>query len=487
MRNLSLGAKLALLNTALVAAVVLSIAGAVTAAQRRALEEQSRRRLDVLTDGVVRLAQEAADARDPLMLISYLMHLRKDHPELAVAAVTSKGHTAVLGEDRAGLTPWTRRVAVRGALRITVAAAAATADALSVSTAAVTLKLDEDARVQIEREEETSALDLRLGFDPSVIEAEIARGLAPLSRRTGLIAGVFLLLGWAAAVGIGKVVGGPVAALAMAATAVKKGDYEVEVPQPGGSDEVAVLAARFNEMTAHLRELTRFREDLLHTVTHELNTPLAGLKGYLELWREGKLGDGPERAEALTIMMAAVSRMERSLGSALSLFKEGLPSAGPRSIVWLDDVAREACLLFAAEAEAKKIALESPAKGAAAFLYADPELLRQILVNLLSNAIKYTPEGGRVTVTLFDDGRRAGVVVADTGRGISAEDLPRLFTKFFRADKDRRVGGTGLGLSIAKSAARALGGDIAVESRLGEGSRFTAEFLKPAPRTEAAS
>jgi signal transduction histidine kinase len=122
-----------------------------------------------------------------------------------------------------------------------------------------------------------------------------------------------------------------------------------------------------------------------------------------------------------------------------------------------------------------------------ALVMGDADRLRQLLLNLVENAIKYTPPGGRMTLSLAREPGWVRVTVADTGIGIAPEDLPHIFERFYRADKarSRAMGGTGLGLSIAQWVAQAHGGQITVESRLGEGSVFTLWLPAPSPHPPA--
>lgn len=442
--------KLSLTTAALIGAVVLAVALSVSSAQREALAAQ---RLQGLTDGVERLAREAHDKQDPLMILSYLLYMQKEHPELAYAAVTIDGHITTLGAKRPDLAFWTGKAGPR------------------------------------------RALDATLGFDRRLLAGEVARALGPLTRRTALIAGLFMVLGWAAAFLIAKRLTAPLTALAAAADAVRKGNLDAAVPPaarpsgPAGDDEVGALTDSFNAMTAHLKGDIQFREDLLHTLTHELNTPLGALKGYLEVWRnEVKAPDRRERAEVLQTMSAAVLRMEHSLENALGLFRHGRTFAAERKgMVWLDDVLREACRIFAPVARARNIEIELPPTDAAKWLYADDELPLQIVVNLISNALKYTPDGGKIRAGLAADDASLRLWVADTGCGIKAEDLPHLFTKFYRGEPGagrERIPGSGLGLNIAQKAALSLGGAITVTSEPGQGSVFTVTFPKTAPKAK---
>ncbi len=131
-----------------------------------------------------------------------------------------------------------------------------------------------------------------------------------------------------------------------------------------------------------------------------------------------------------------------------------------------------------AAAKKQTLTLDLNALPGGVLVRADDEAVRQILDNLIDNALKYTPEGGDVRVSCRLEPDTIAVVVADTGIGIPREDLPRVFERFYRVDKarSRELGGTGLGLSIVKHLVQSIGGQIAVESRVGMGSTFTVLF-----------
>lgn len=482
-----------LMTAGLIGLVVAAIAVTVTRAQRGVLQAQSRERLEALTEGVARLAQESLDTRDQLMLISYLMFLQKEHPELGFAAVTRRGHTWTLGKDAPGSLCLARVVQAKHPVRYTVTALpsnGASSD-LAVSTSGVTLSVTGNALVKVE-EAQADALSFKLGFAMKWLDDEVARQLDPMVRQTAAIAGLFMLLGMMGAMSLGKILTGPVMALTAAVVQVKDGNYDVTVPVRG-KDEVGALALSFNEMTGRIKDLVRSREDLLHTLTHELNTPLSGLKGYLELWQDRKISaEGPERREALETMTAAVMRMEQSLESALRLFSAEAGRLQTRkSVVWLDDLFREVSTLFAPVARSKNVAIALPPPTPGAFLNSDEELLRQVVTNLVSNALKYTPDGGAVRLGVAIEGESLRFSVSDTGFGIPEADLPHLFTKFYRSvqgpEGRRRIPGTGLGLNIVGKAVKALGGSVSVQSAPGKGSTFTVMIPRgPLPRQEAA-
>lgn len=477
------------LTAVLVAAVVSAVVFLTIRSEREVLEAQSRQRLEGLSEGVARLAQEALDSRDQLMLIDFLMYLQKDHPELAYAGVTSHGHTWDVGTARPELYYVTRSVAPRHPVKYTVAAPAGKPEAdLKVSASGVSLNVSGDAAVSVE-ESKTGTLEIKLGFVSGLLDDEVAKALAPMRRQAAAIAGVFLLIGMAGAFTLSTHLSAPIMALTAAVSEVK-GDRLDLGPIAAGQDEIGALVLRFKEMTSRIKELMQAREDILHTLSHELNTPLSGLKGYLELWQSGLPPEGPQRREALQTMLAAVLRMENSLGGALGLFRSDAGAPLQRSLVALDEVFRQACTLFAPVAASKRIEIELPAPSGEK-VFADEELLRRIVLNLLSNALKYTPDGGKVAVGAGSTPQETRFWVADSGHGIPAADLPHLFTKFYRPGAGpqarERIPGSGLGLSIAERAARALGGKIVVQSELGKGTVFIVVIPRAEQPKERAS
>ncbi|MBI4676479.1 MAG: HAMP domain-containing histidine kinase [Elusimicrobia bacterium] len=476
-----LATKFSLMTAALIGAVVLAVALTITQAQKGILEAQERERLEAVMDGVGRIAQESVDARDELMLISYLKHLKRDRPEIAVAEVTRRGRTQTLGEpapyaEGAGLIRLTRTAVERVPVTFTVNAYPARDAAppeVKVSSEGISLNLPSDALVKMTQERKPQTVLVSLGFIEDSLKAEIRRALKPMAHRTIAIAAFFMSLGGLGAMTLGKLLTSPLSALTAAVGAVGRGKLDTVVAEDR-RDEVGVLEHSFNEMTSRIKGLMQFKEDLLHTLTHELNTPLTGLKGHLELWRDRKLP--PEaQAEALATMTAAVLRMESSLGNALRLFRDpaGL-GPGPRKVVWLDDVFGQVLSILSPLAGSKRITVRPPPEASSDFLYADEDMLRQVIANLVSNAFKYTPEGGEVSLALEGDAGEVRFWVSDTGCGIKPEDIPHIFTKFYRADDpSRRIPGSGLGLSIAHRAVTTMGGTIKVESQVGKGSIFT--------------
>ena len=245
---------------------------------------------------------------------------------------------------------------------------------------------------------------------------------------------------------------------------------------PGETAAGAVLV--FHDVT-DLRRLERLRQDFVANVSHELKTPLAAIKAYTETLLDSALHDEEvnvrflhridEQAERLNQLILDLLRLAR-LESGQEVFHH-------EPLVLVDVL--EACVeTHRGRAEAKELTLTldlGPIDGAVRVI-ADEEAFHQVFDNLIDNAIKYTPAGGTIRVAgALDPGdSTVAITVADSGIGIPRDDLPRVFERFYRVDKarSRELGGTGLGLAIVKHVVGSIGGEIAVESRLGQGTQF---------------
>lgn len=229
----------------------------------------------------------------------------------------------------------------------------------------------------------------------------------------------------------------------------------------------------FYDITS-LRHLEKVRKDFVANVSHELKTPLTAIKGYAETLLSGALEDKENAPKFLKIIDQHADRLNRIVSDLLDLSK--IESESYKLLfekVNLPSLIDELKITFQKPLETKKIALNIQT-GKIENLLADPIALRQILSNLLDNAIKYSQGGGQVEVKVLPQDCKILFSVKDTGLGIPSEHLPRIFERFYRADpsRSRAQGGTGLGLSIVKHLVQLHGGEIWVESTLGEGSTF---------------
>ncbi|WP_372594589.1 sensor histidine kinase [Actinotalea sp.] len=263
------------------------------------------------------------------------------------------------------------------------------------------------------------------------------------------------------------------APLASAAHQVALGDRQVQVEAPGIGPEFDDLAAAFTSMAADLSRVEETRTRMLADLAHEMRTPVSVLGGYLEA-----IADGVEVADAATIGMLReqVERLAR-LSEDVALVTTAEEGRLPLDLrlVDLDEVVREAVAQQSGAYADRGVRLTVDS-GAGAVVLADPDRLGQVVTNLLDNARRHTPPEGAVQVVVERQGEAVEVAVADTGEGIAAADLPRVFERFFRVDaaRDRAHGGSGIGLAIALAIARAHGGTLtAASDGPGSGARFT--------------
>jgi two-component system phosphate regulon sensor histidine kinase PhoR len=249
-------------------------------------------------------------------------------------------------------------------------------------------------------------------------------------------------------------------------------------PLPGSPPAGAVLV--FHDVT-ELRRLERMRQDFVANVSHELKTPLASIKAYTETLLDWALHDENVNTRFLKRIEEQAERLNQLILDLLSLARlESGQEVYEHKPLALAPLVGSCIESHRGRAEARnlRLSLDLGPLDDETLIMADEEAIRQILDNLIDNAIKYTPEGGSVRVTCRMGGELVALEVADTGIGIPRDDLPRVFERFYRVDKarSRELGGTGLGLSIVKHLVQSIGGQITVDSRVGEGTRFTVQL-----------
>ena len=240
------------------------------------------------------------------------------------------------------------------------------------------------------------------------------------------------------------------------------------VPCPG---VVMVL-----EDITDFRRLENLRRDFVANVSHELKTPLSSIKAYAETLLAGALDDADHRRQFVARIDEQADRLHQLIQDLLSLARiESGAEVHQIVPVPLGELVQECLAQHLPAAEAKQIYLTCEPIAEDACVAADWEGLREIIGNLVDNAIKYTPDGGSVTVRSRPDEEHVLIEVQDTGIGISSEDQPRVFERFYRVDRarSRELGGTGLGLSIVKHLVQAFGGSVSLHSVPKEGSIFT--------------
>lgn len=246
-------------------------------------------------------------------------------------------------------------------------------------------------------------------------------------------------------------------------------------------DEIGRLARAFNEMAAALESSERARKTLLADVAHELRTPLSVVRGNLEGMIDGVFPMTPEGLVPVydqTLHLADLVEDLRTLTLAESGHLPLIPE--PTDLGGLAQAVVEGLRPTAAE---DGVTIEVRAEpGLRARV--DPRRIRQVLGNLLDNALRYSPPGGTITVTASRVGKEAHISVRDQGPGVSPEDLPHIFERFYQGDKSRSGEGTGLGLAIARELVHAHGGRIWVENDRGAVFTFSLPLLEDAPPSD---
>ena len=255
----------------------------------------------------------------------------------------------------------------------------------------------------------------------------------------------------------------PIQRLAEAAQRTAEGDLRATAPVEGPA-EVRALADAFNVMVDRLAEQDAVRREFVVNASHELRTPLTNLQGYLEALRDGVLPPDPATFDSLR---EEVDRLTR-LAASLDLLAGADDERPMPEDVDLGALVRSSLELTAPSFHRRSIAVESSV-AAGAVVHARADELAQVVSNLLQNAIRYTPAGGQVRVELVRDGGHAVVRVANTGSAIPAEDLPRVWERFFRVERsrDRASGGAGIGLAIVKRLVSEAGGRVGASSEAG--------------------
>jgi signal transduction histidine kinase len=260
-------------------------------------------------------------------------------------------------------------------------------------------------------------------------------------------------------------------------TAVRRiiatGRTDERVPVGPYDDAINELTLLFNAMLDKIEGLVRGMRGALDNVSHDLRTPLTRLRGSAEMalaappdvdrYREA-LADCVEESDRVLVMLNTLMDISEAESGAMPLRREP---------VALREVVARALDLYRDVADAKGISLTAAAPDRDIVVLADRVRLQQVAANLIDNAVKYTPAGGRVTVEVLADSSRATIRVRDTGVGIPASELPRIWDRLFRGDTSRTERGLGLGLSLVKAVVEAHGGSVSVDSTPGGGSVFS--------------
>ena len=247
------------------------------------------------------------------------------------------------------------------------------------------------------------------------------------------------------------------------------------------ADEVSGVVVVLHDVTRE-KEIARMKTDFVSNVSHELKTPLASIKAYVEMLLDGEARDERTRCEFYEIVSTETDRLHRLIENILNIsqIESGVVKV-TREPMNLTSVVKQVLDVAIPQAKLKNLQLVERLAPVYCQVEADRDMIYQAVLNLVSNAIKYTPEGGAVTVAVTVDERRGVAIceVSDTGPGIPAEDLPHIFDKFYRVRANNKLAkGTGLGLTLTKHIIETVhGGKMSVRS--GQGKKTTFSFELP--------
>jgi len=268
--------------------------------------------------------------------------------------------------------------------------------------------------------------------------------------------------------------GKPLGQIFNAIDSVAEGDLSVRVPE-NNSDMFSELFSRFNKMVGELERSGQQRRNLTSDIAHELRTPLHIIQGNLEGIIDGVYQPTSEHINNTLDETNLLARLVNDL-QTLSLAEAGQLPLHPTRFL-LADLIEDLNSSFSSQAASLGISLQTNIADPSREITADYDRLTQVLSNLISNAIRHTPQAGIISIETESAAGGIRIAVRDTGSGIPTEDLPFIFDRFWRGDKSRTDrGNSGLGLAIAKQLIQAHHGTIEVQSKIGEGTKFTIEL-----------
>ena len=303
-------------------------------------------------------------------------------------------------------------------------------------------------------------VSIHMPFEGQPREVEFIERINRTLLYGGLIGAVIaLLLG----IFLSRTLTRPIRELTRATHAVSEGDLSQQVPIRS-NDELGELARAFNKMSTELSRSVNARKQMTADIAHELRTPLSLILGHAEAVHDGVLQPTRENFE---IIRDEAGRLEHLVNDLriLSLADAGELTINPQSIE-PRRLVHEVASLYQHEAQRKNISLELDVASELPNIEVDPGRMTQVLTNILDNALRHTPDSGRIILSAKEVNDQVELSVQDSGPGLKAEDLDRIFERFYRTDssRQRQDGGSGLGLAIAKSIVQAHGGQLSAET-----------------------
>jgi signal transduction histidine kinase len=320
-------------------------------------------------------------------------------------------------------------------------------------------------------------LSMRVPFEEQPPEVEFIKSTnrtllygAVMAAMIALLLGVFL----------SRTLTRPIRELTRATHAISEGNLAQEVPVRT-NDELGELAQAFNKMSSELSRSVHTRRQMTADIAHELRTPLSLILGHAEAVHDGVL---PPTRENFEIIREEAARLEHLVDDlrTLSLADAGELTINPQTIE-PQRLLQEVAAIYQYQTQRKNIVLELDIASPLSNIEVDPGRITQVLTNILDNATRHTPEGGRITLSAKQAGESVELAIQDSGPGVPAEAVERIFERFYRTDASRQrdddvSGGSGLGLAIARSIVQAHNGQLSAESEAGKGLRIIIRLPK---------
>ena len=289
----------------------------------------------------------------------------------------------------------------------------------------------------------------------------------------GMVAFIFSIL---IGVIIAKKISEPINKTVEAAKEISSGDYGVMINEKTDTREMEELIVAINNLATSLNKQENIRKQLTADIAHEFRTPLTTLQTHMEAMIEGVWEVDTHRLQSCHDEIIRISNMVKDLENLARV--EGANLKLNKSEISLLEIGKKVVDNQVNDIKNKGLSVEI--KGEDEKVIVDNDRITQVVINLLSNAIKYTNNGGIIKIEVFNAEDYVGLTIQDNGIGISKEELPYIFERFYRTDKSRNhtTGGSGIGLAIVKSIVNAHGGKVDVDSEIGKGSRFTIKIPK---------
>jgi signal transduction histidine kinase len=242
----------------------------------------------------------------------------------------------------------------------------------------------------------------------------------------------------------------PLTAMSQAAGSMAKGDFEWRIPEKG-SREIRDLAAAFNGMSAQLQVLEQTRRDFVANVSHEMRSPITNIQGFIQGMIDGTIPEG-EHGRYMQTVVDETRRLTKLITGLLNLSRLENSDTPPALADFdVNELARRVIVNQMAQIDEKELEVELKFENEACVVRADPDQIEQVIINLAENAIKFTPQGGKIIIATRETEKQVSLIVSDNGTGISKQDAPFIFDRFYKSDKAHTAGkGTGLGLSICR-------------------------------------